>query len=214
MASHDITTDSGAEGITIHLVFCLPKRQNVALESWFKAAMQVDGLSQKMWMREPACGKDSSPSVKYATPSAFGVGPLQAMPKVGRPHHGVGAWPCLATIRGGVSGLLRLVGVWWHGWGIPLFDGPCKVWWRWNWGSIQSRLSPANGSNTFVGLPRPWYRVALRPKQGSSFASCQMCAECYMWCQARLTHFPGSDWGGTTRRIYSGADVNRRCDGW
>ena len=58
MASHDITTDSGGEYITINLVFCLLKRQNVALESWCKAAMQVFRLSKRMQKREPACGKD------------------------------------------------------------------------------------------------------------------------------------------------------------
>ena len=47
---------------------------------------------------------------EHATPSAIGVGPLRAIPKVGGPHHGVGAWPCLAAIRCGMSGLLRLVG--------------------------------------------------------------------------------------------------------
>ena len=39
MASHNITTNSEGENIIISLVFCLPKRQNVALENWFKAAM-------------------------------------------------------------------------------------------------------------------------------------------------------------------------------
>ena len=39
MVSYDITTDNGGENITISLVFFLLKRQNVALESWFKAAM-------------------------------------------------------------------------------------------------------------------------------------------------------------------------------
>ena len=63
MVSHDITADSGGENITINLVFCLPKRQNVTLESWFKAAMQVFRLSQRMRKCEPACGKDSSPSM-------------------------------------------------------------------------------------------------------------------------------------------------------
>ena len=45
IVSHEITTDSGGENIMISLVFCLPKRQNVALQSWFRAAMQVFGLS-------------------------------------------------------------------------------------------------------------------------------------------------------------------------
>ena len=66
--SHEITTDSGGENITISLVFCLPKRQNVALQSWFRAAMQVFGLSHRMWKREPACGRDSSPSVNTPPP--------------------------------------------------------------------------------------------------------------------------------------------------
>ena len=59
MVSHDITTDSGGKNITISLVFCLPKRQDVTLDSWFKAAMQVFGLSHRLWKHEPACGKDS-----------------------------------------------------------------------------------------------------------------------------------------------------------
>ena len=45
MVSHNITTDSKAEDITIRLVSYLPKRQNVTLESLFKAAMHVFGLS-------------------------------------------------------------------------------------------------------------------------------------------------------------------------
>ena len=111
IVSHEITTDGGGENITISLVFCLLKRQNVALQSWFRAAMKVFELSHILWKREPACGRDSSSSVKHTTPSAFGVGPLRAMPKVGGPHHGVGAWPCLAAIRYGMSGLLWLIGV-------------------------------------------------------------------------------------------------------
>ena len=111
IVSHKITTDGGGENITISLVFCLPKKQNVTLQSWFRAAMQVFKLSHRLWKHEPACGRDSSPSVKHATPSVFGVGPLRAMPEVGGPHHGVGAWPCLAAVRYGMSGLLWLVGV-------------------------------------------------------------------------------------------------------
>ena len=111
MASHDITADSGGENITISLIFCLPKRQIVMLENWFKATMQVSGLFQRMQKHEPARSKDSSPSMKHATPSPFGVGLFWAMPKVGGPHHGVGAWLCLAAIRCGLPSLLRLVSV-------------------------------------------------------------------------------------------------------
>ena len=109
MTSYDITTNKRGENITINLVFYLPNRQDVALESLFKIAMQVFRLSQSMQKHEPTCGKDSFPSVKNANSSAFGVDPLRVMLKVGGPHHGVGAWPYLATIRCGMSGLIWLI---------------------------------------------------------------------------------------------------------
>ena len=68
MTSHDITSDSGSENTTISLVFFLPNRQNVVLESLFKATIQVFGASQRMQKRELACGKDSSPSMNTPPP--------------------------------------------------------------------------------------------------------------------------------------------------
>ena len=68
IVSHEIATDSSGKNFTISLVFCLPKKQNVTLQSWFRAAMQVFGLSQRLWKREPTCGRDSTPSVNTPPP--------------------------------------------------------------------------------------------------------------------------------------------------
>ena len=68
IVSHEITTNNGGENNTISLVFCVRKRQNVVLQSWFRAAMQVFGLSQRLWKREPTCGRDSTPSVNTPPP--------------------------------------------------------------------------------------------------------------------------------------------------
>ena len=61
IVSHEITTDSRGENIRISLVFCLLKRQNVVLQSWFKAAMQVFGLSQRMWKHPQTAGTHRPP---------------------------------------------------------------------------------------------------------------------------------------------------------